>query len=148
MVNSFLSQGSFTYLHTPGILKFTFHNLLHNDNHLCKCQAHIGYDSLLILLFDLAYEQRATLSGALSTGVVSIVTGEGGTANMRRWLNVGLLLGQRRRRWVNSKPTLSQHPIFARRLCTARIPSPHICVCYDHNQSNNTILAERTIYHP
>ena len=29
-------------------------------------------------------------------------------AIMRRWNMVGLLLGQRRRRWANSKPTLSQ----------------------------------------
>ena len=27
--------------------------------------------------------------------------------------NVGLLLGQRRRRWANSKPTLGQHPMFS-----------------------------------
>ena len=111
MVNSFLSQGSFTYLHTPRILKFTFHNLLHNDNHLCKCQAHRGYDSLLILLFNLAYEQRATLSGALSTGVVSIVTEEGGIANMSRSPNV--------------EPT--SHVCW--KTIHARIPSPHIVMC-------------------
>ena len=29
------------------------------------------------------------------------------------WPNVGLLLGQRRRRWVNSKPTLGQRLMFA-----------------------------------
>ena len=29
---------------------------------------------------------------------------------MRRWGSVGLLLGQRRRRWANSKSTLGQHP--------------------------------------
>ena len=32
---------------------------------------------------------------------------------MRRWLNVGLLLLQRRRRWANSKPTLGQRIMFA-----------------------------------
>ena len=32
---------------------------------------------------------------------------------MRRWANVGLLLGQRRRRWSNSKPMLGQRPIFS-----------------------------------
>ena len=32
---------------------------------------------------------------------------------MRRWPNAGLLLGQRRRRWVNSKPTLAQRLMFA-----------------------------------
>ena len=31
---------------------------------------------------------------------------------MRRWPNVGLLLGQRRRRWANSKPTLGQRLMF------------------------------------
>ena len=35
-------------------------------------------------------------------------------ANMRCWPNVGFLLGQRRRRWANSKPTLCQHLMFAR----------------------------------
>ena len=34
-------------------------------------------------------------------------------ANMRRWPNVGLLLGQRRRRWANSKSTLGQRLMFA-----------------------------------
>ena len=29
------------------------------------------------------------------------------------WPNAGLLLGQRRRRWVNSKPTLGQRLMFA-----------------------------------
>ena len=33
--------------------------------------------------------------------------------NMRRWSIVGLLLGQRRRRWANSKPTLVQQLMFA-----------------------------------
>ena len=33
---------------------------------------------------------------------------------MRSWANVGLLLGQRRRRWANSKPTLVQHLMLAR----------------------------------
>ena len=34
-------------------------------------------------------------------------------ANMRRWLNVGLLLAHRLRRWPNSKPTLGQRLMFA-----------------------------------
>ena len=34
-------------------------------------------------------------------------------ANMGRWASVGLLLGQRRRRWANSKPTLGQRLLFA-----------------------------------
>ena len=34
-------------------------------------------------------------------------------ANMRHWPNVGLLLGQRRRRWANSNPTLGQRLMFA-----------------------------------
>ena len=29
------------------------------------------------------------------------------------WANVGLLLGQRRRRWANKKPTLAQRLLFA-----------------------------------
>ena len=35
------------------------------------------------------------------------------SGNMRRRPNVGLLLGQRRRRWGNSKPTLCQRLVFA-----------------------------------
>ena len=31
-------------------------------------------------------------------------------ANTRRWTNVGLMLGQSRRRWANIKPTLVQRP--------------------------------------
>ena len=31
---------------------------------------------------------------------------------MRRWTNVVLLFGQRRRRWANSKPTLGQRLMF------------------------------------
>ena len=34
-------------------------------------------------------------------------------ANMRRWADAGLLLGQRRRRWANSKPALVQRPMIA-----------------------------------
>ena len=34
-------------------------------------------------------------------------------ANITRWPNVGLLFGQRRRRWVNYKPTLGQRLMFA-----------------------------------
>ena len=33
-------------------------------------------------------------------------------ANMRRWPNVDLLLGHRRRRWANSKPALGQRLVF------------------------------------
>ena len=32
---------------------------------------------------------------------------------MQRWSNAGLLLGQRRRGWANSKPTLGQRLMFA-----------------------------------
>ena len=35
------------------------------------------------------------------------------TPNSSRWTNAGLLLGQRRRRWRNSKPTLCQHLVSA-----------------------------------
>ena len=34
-------------------------------------------------------------------------------ANTRRWLNVVLMLGQRRRQWANIKPTLRQRLVFA-----------------------------------
>ena len=34
-------------------------------------------------------------------------------ANMRSWDNAGLLLGQLRRWWANSKPTLGQRLMFA-----------------------------------
>ena len=34
-------------------------------------------------------------------------------ANMRRLTNVGLMLGQRRRRWTNIKPELTQLLVFA-----------------------------------
>ena len=34
-------------------------------------------------------------------------------ANIRRWPNAGLLLGQRLRRWANSEPALGQRLIFA-----------------------------------
>ena len=44
-------------------------------------------------------------------------------ANTRYWTNVGLMLGQRRRRWANINPTLGQRLVFARNLaangCTA-----------------------------
>ena len=32
---------------------------------------------------------------------------------MRRWVNVGFMLDQRRRRWANSKPTLAQRFMLA-----------------------------------
>ena len=35
------------------------------------------------------------------------------TENTRRWLNDGLMLGQRRRRWANIDPALSQRLVFA-----------------------------------
>ena len=34
-------------------------------------------------------------------------------ANTTHWSNVGLMLGQRRRRWANIKPTLFQSVVFA-----------------------------------
>ena len=34
-------------------------------------------------------------------------------ANTRRWPNVGLMLGQRRRRWANVCPTFVQRLVFA-----------------------------------
>ena len=47
-----------------------------------------------------------------------LISGGGGNnisspANMRCWPNVGLPLGQRRRRWANSKPALDQRLMFA-----------------------------------
>ena len=48
-------------------------------------------------------------------------------ANTRRWTNVGLLLGQRRRRWPNSKPALGRSIVlranFVHRLCSQAHPS-------------------------
>ena len=48
-------------------------------------------------------------------------------ANTRRWTNVGLLLGQRRRRWPNSKPALGRSLVlranFVHRLCSQAHPS-------------------------
>ena len=48
---------------------------------------------------------------------------EPATANRRHWPSVGLLLGQRRRRWPNSKPTLEQRftqlTTFVYRVCYA-----------------------------
>ena len=41
---------------------------------------------------------------------------KGSPANMKRWANVGLLLGQRRRRWANSELTLAQCLMFAGKL--------------------------------
>ena len=38
-------------------------------------------------------------------------------ANTRHWPNVGLMLGQRRRRWNNISPTLSQHLVFVWKIC-------------------------------
>ena len=35
---------------------------------------------------------------------------------MERWANVGLMLTQRRRRWVNIKPTLAKRILFAGKL--------------------------------
>ena len=35
------------------------------------------------------------------------------TANTRRWPNVGLMLGQRRRRWASISPTVGQRIVFA-----------------------------------
>ena len=47
------------------------------------------------------------------SGMIHLDTVRQYPANMRRWHNVGLLLGQRRRRWANSTPTISQRPMFA-----------------------------------
>ena len=41
-------------------------------------------------------------------------TGKQVPTNTRRWPNVGLLLGQGRERWANSKPTMGQRLIIAR----------------------------------
>ena len=38
---------------------------------------------------------------------------QGYPSKMRRWTNVGFMLGQRRRRWANIKPTLIQRLMFA-----------------------------------
>ena len=38
---------------------------------------------------------------------------EMGPRKTRRWLNVGLMLGQRRRRWANNNLTLSQRLVIA-----------------------------------
>ena len=43
----------------------------------------------------------------------SMINNDTFPVNMRRWPNIGLLLGQRRRRWTNSKPTLGQRFRFA-----------------------------------
>ena len=42
-------------------------------------------------------------------------------ANMRCWPNVALLLGQRRRQWASSKPTLGQRLVFAGNPLTAEL---------------------------
>ena len=63
-------------------------------------------------------------------------------ANWRSWPNVGLLLGQCRRRWTNSKPTLYQRIMFAgyrhdRFLLSIIWPTPqthHYVVIWHFNQ--------------
>ena len=62
--------------------------------------------------------------------------------NTKRWPNVGLMMGQRRRRWTNIKPILGQclvsagiyvhctigHGVSALN-CTARLKSPAVWAC-------------------
>ena len=49
-----------------------------------------------------------------------------GESHMRRWYNVGLLLGHRRRRWANNKPTLSERLVFARGWVTHDVIAYHV----------------------
>ena len=51
--------------------------------------------------------------GQSGPGTTMIVCGCYCSANMKRWLNVDLLSGKRRRRWANSKLTLDQRLVFA-----------------------------------
>ena len=44
---------------------------------------------------------------------VESMSGRDSPANTRRWTNVGLMLGQRRRRWANINTTLVQCLVFA-----------------------------------
>ena len=45
-------------------------------------------------------------------------------------VNVGLLLGQRRRRWPNNKSTLGQRIVFAPLMqCLAGDDESFVCVC-------------------
>ena len=46
-------------------------------------------------------------------------------ANTTHWNNVGLMLGQRRRRWANIKPTLFQCVVFAGKRWTVKGPPDH-----------------------
>ena len=57
--------------------------------------------------------------------------------NIRRRLNAGLLLGQRRRRWTNSKPTLGRRLMFSGYSLQLYIqwlhcnhPFLYVCVCF------------------
>ena len=63
-------------------------------------------------------------------------------ANTRRWPNVGLLLDQRRRRWVNIKPTLCQRLVFVK--CP---PSCHCSATLDQNWENFGLLSETIAQH-
>ena len=54
---------------------------------------------------------------------------------MRRWPNVGLLLCQRRRRWLNSEPTLGQRFMFA----GARVMSCYTSNVLDHVGNTNCL---------
>ena len=55
---------------------------------------------------------------------------------MERWVNVGLLLGQRRRRWANSKPTLTQRSMFAGTIRSTIKKNLHLTV----TMTSSTIL--------
>ena len=67
---------------------------------------------------------------------------EDNPANMRRWPNIGSLLGQRCRRWAKSKPTFSQRLMFSRigqRHRTNKIISDHTCKinCFNSSSDKN-----------
>ena len=58
----------------------------------------------------------------------------------QRWLNVGFLLGQRRRRWPNSKPPLCRRLMFAGISLTNMYPL--------HDQTNDFPLKKVTgVFH-
>ena len=55
------------------------------------------------------------------SGVQRAVTEMSHAVNIRRWTNVVLMLGQRRRRWPNNKTTLGQRLVFPRVMSTCFI---------------------------
>ena len=59
-----------------------------------------------------AWQQREILSGRRQPQICPPIYHT--PANERHWNNVGLMLGQRLRRWPNIKPTLFQCVVFAR----------------------------------